>query len=280
VPDDIRLTKAGAFTVEYLDAGAGPAVVLLHSSASGYRQWHGLIEELRGRYRFLAVNLFGYGATSAWPGHRPLTLADQAALVVAVIAETDEPVVILGHSLGGAVALQTALVLPDRLQAVIVFEPILFDLLRTQQCAGSYAEIHDVSVRYGALARAGLWDEAGEAFVDYWSGAGAWAAMSADRKAGLRAMLPNVLHEWDAVITEGSAPQDWRAVTVPVSLLHAADTRRPPRDIATILAEMNPHWTLHELAEGGHTAPLVRPDIANPLMANILADVESAHART
>ena len=35
------------------------------------------------RYRVIAVNLFGYGKTSPWPGTRPLVAADQAELVAA-----------------------------------------------------------------------------------------------------------------------------------------------------------------------------------------------------
>jgi hypothetical protein len=32
-------TKAGSFDLDVLDVGTGPAVVLLHSSANGHRQW-------------------------------------------------------------------------------------------------------------------------------------------------------------------------------------------------------------------------------------------------
>src|SRR5215470_13112105 len=99
------VTRAGAFDLEYTDTGSGPAVVLVHSSASGYRQWRRLIEALPG-YRMIAVNLFGYGGTSAWPGARPLTAADQAELVMAAAALSPKPVVLVGHSLGGAVAFE------------------------------------------------------------------------------------------------------------------------------------------------------------------------------
>ena len=83
------LIRAGAFDLDYADTGSGPAVVLLHSSASGRRQWQRLVEALQSRYRLIAVNLFGYGKTSSWPG-------------------TPEPVALIGHSLGGAVAFEAA----------------------------------------------------------------------------------------------------------------------------------------------------------------------------
>jgi pimeloyl-ACP methyl ester carboxylesterase len=271
----MRLIKAGDFDVEYFDTGTGPAVVLLHSSASGFRQWKRLIDELRGGYRVLAVNLFGYGATSGWPAGRVQSLADQAALVAAVAAQVDGSVTLIGHSLGGAVALETALRLGDRLRCAVVFEPILFSLLKAHGPADDYAEIHHIATRYNELGTAKEWDHAGEWFVDYWSGAGAWASMSEERKAGLRVMLPNVLHEWHAVISPARSLPEWGGIGAPVHVLRAADTRRPTYAIASLLTETHRHWRLHELEKGGHMAPLARPDLVNPVIAKILTELTS-----
>src|SRR5690606_20354308 len=43
------IIKAGPYDVEYAEAGSGPAVVLLHSSAAGSRQWRKLMEERSAR---------------------------------------------------------------------------------------------------------------------------------------------------------------------------------------------------------------------------------------
>src|SRR5262245_8317904 len=102
------IARAGGFDVDYEDVGSGPAVVLLHSSASGNRQWRRLSDELKSRYRLIAVNLFGYGATTPWAGKEELTLGDAANLVVAVADHVDEPAALVGHSLGAAVALEAA----------------------------------------------------------------------------------------------------------------------------------------------------------------------------
>ena len=64
----------------FREAGCGPAVVCMHSSASSSAQWRPLMDRLAGRFHTLAVDLYGSGKTPAWPGHRPLTLADEAAL--------------------------------------------------------------------------------------------------------------------------------------------------------------------------------------------------------
>ncbi len=125
------------------------AVILIHSSASGYRQWRQLTESLQDRYRIIAVNLFGYGKTSPWSLTRPLTAADQGKLVAAVAALAQEPVILVGHSLGGAVALEAAAMLADRVRLVIAFEPILFGHLQAHGPASVYDEIAHIALGHG-----------------------------------------------------------------------------------------------------------------------------------
>ena len=68
----------GELSVDYLDDGAGPAVVLVHSSVSGKKQWMRLVAALRPTYRCVAPNLLGNRLTSPWQTGRRQTLADAA----------------------------------------------------------------------------------------------------------------------------------------------------------------------------------------------------------
>ena len=56
------------------------------------------------------------------------------------------------------------------------------------------------------------------------------------------------------------------------SLIRAADTRRPAHALASLLTAAGGAWRLHEVPEGGHMAPVSRPDLVNPLIAGLLAD--------
>jgi len=267
---NMPVIKAGAFDLDYTDTGSGPAVVLVHSSASGNRQWRALTESLKDRYRLIALNLFGYGKTSAWPGTRPLTAADQAELVAAAAALAPGPVALVGHSLGGAVALEAAARLTDRVRVLVAFEPILFNLLHVHGPAGAHHEIADLASRFIARAHAGDWNAAGELFIDYWAALGTWAAMPNERRQNTVEMLPAVVHEWSMAATGSRALDGWRAIDAPVHLIHAADTRAPTRAIVQLLAKTYPDWHLHEVPFGGHMAPLARPDLVNPLIAAAL----------
>ena len=262
--------KVGAFDLDYADTGFGPPVVLVHSSASGYRQWHRLVVSLQSRYRLIAVNLFGYGKTSSWPGSRPLTAADEAELVAAVVEFAGDPVGLVGHSLGGAVAFEAAARLSGSVRVLIAFEPILFGHLKTHGPASAYDEIAGVATRYNELARVGDWSAAGEWFVDYWTAPGTWAAMSNERKQNMFAMLPAVVHEWGMATIGVRSLEGWTAITAPVHLIRAADTRTPTSEIIRLLAKTYPGWHVHEVPSGGHMAPLVWPDLINPLIAQTL----------
>jgi pimeloyl-ACP methyl ester carboxylesterase len=262
-----------SFTVDFSDVGSGAVVVLVHSSASGNRQWRSLTDALKERHRVIGVNLFGYGATPPWPQNRRQTLADQATLVIAATAAISDPFVLVGHSLGAAVSLQAALQLEDKVRGLIVFEPILFYMLRQHRPADVFAEIDGLATAYQACARRDDWESAGELFIDYWSGAGTWAALPAERKAGVAKMLPNVVHEWDAVISPGPSLATVAGIRAPTHLVRAADTRRPTQAVATLLANAQKDWRLHELPAGGHMAPVTRPDLFNPMVGAALGEL-------
>lgn len=264
------IIKAGPYDVDVAEAGAGPAVLLLHSSAAGNRQWRKLVEERAAQNRLMAVNLFGYGATSNWPNERSMTLDDQVNIVTAVAHFADDPITLIGHSLGGAIACATAHRLGDRLCALIAFEPILFYLLRQMGETEAYAEIDKVRRTYNELAGKNDWDGVGRHFVDYWGGHGAWESMSDERRFRALQLLPPVVHEWAMVGTDGPSIDHWKEIKAPVHILYAADTRLPTRKIAELLRREIPHWHFHEIPTGGHLAPISRPDLVNPVMAKIL----------
>ncbi len=191
-----ELQPGGAFVRE---AGRGPAVVCIHASASSSAQWRPLMDRLADRHRTLAVDLYGSGKSPAWPGGRPLSLADEVRLLGHVLAAAGERFHLVGHSYGGAVALAAALAAPNRVASLILFEPVLFSVLiaedPTQPAAREIVAVRDETV--AALER-GDPHASGARFVDYWMGDGAWAPMPVPRREALASAMSGVRAEWDA----------------------------------------------------------------------------------
>ena len=169
------------------EAGRGPAVVCIHASASTSAQWRPLTDRLADRYRLVSGDLYGSGQSPAWPGDRSLTLADERRLLAPAFEAAGGRFHLIGHSYGGAVALEVARAEPGMVASLVLFEPVLFSLLvaedPAQPAAREIAAVRDDTV--AALER-GDPHASGARFVDYWMGAGAWAAMPAPRRDGAR----------------------------------------------------------------------------------------------
>jgi len=260
----------GDLQVDYIDEGAGPPVLLLHSSVSGNRQWRRLIETLSPGYRCLAPNLLGYGQTTAWPAGRRQTLTDAASVALAICELVDQPVRLVGHSWGGAAALFAANALGPRVSHLALYEPMLHGLLlghgRTE--AGAEALAMHATVRQ--RGDAGEWEDLARIFTDYFNGDGSWATIAPDRRATVVRQLPPNRHEWDA----GSNPitaQAFGAISAKAMVLCGSSTRLVTRETSAVLAEAFPHWDHREVQGAGHMGPLTHASTVNPLLASFLA---------
>src|SRR5262249_55410993 len=190
----------------YREAGTGPAVMCLHASASSSAQWRPLMERLGGRFRTLAVDLYGSGKSPRWPDERPLSLADEVSQLAPILESAGERVHLIGHSYGGAVALKTALRHPERIRSVILFEPVLFSLLFAEDPARPAArEITAVRDETIAAVARGAGSASGERFVDYWMGAGAWAGIPEPRQDPVAAAMSGVAGQVRGILGAGMA---------------------------------------------------------------------------
>lgn len=266
----MAVATLGRWTIAYSDAGTGRPVVLLHSSATGRHQWERLTAEFAGHRRVLAPSLFGYGGTSAWDGPAPQRVADQAALVGRILEEVDGRVDLVGHSFGALVALEVAAELGPRAGRLVLYEPNVFALIDRPDCAAEYREVLAFRRQVQTHAGTGDWPSVAARFTDYFSGDGTWEAMPAERRRAVAdAVVPNP-HEWDAAMDPALRHARWLATAPPTLLVWARDTRAPLRAVARCLLEAHPTWTSHEIARGGHLAPIMRPRVFNTLARDFL----------
>lgn len=255
--------------VEYLEEGRGEPLVLLHSSGGSGAQWRALVERLSPRYRVLAPDLYGYGATAPWPGRGPLRLACEAQIVRAMLSRAGAPAHLVGHSYGGAVALHVARESGAQLRSLTLIEPVAFHLLRGRD-PRALAEITAVAARVAAATACGDYEGGFASFVDYWSGVGAWRAIPASKHAAMAARLTKVTLDFHATLNEPARLQDFATTAVPTLLVQGARSRRPTRRICELLAGVLPACRLETVAGAGHMVPLTHRDPVNALIAEHL----------
>ncbi len=269
------IISKGCLKIDHTDDGEGQPVVLIHSSVSANKQWRTLTEALKDRYRVLAINLFGYGETTPWSGTASQSLYAQAQLVLGLCQKLGDPIHLVGHSFGGSVALKAAGLLGSRVGSLILLEPNPFYLLKQNGRTEAFLEsrsLRDHVKCYGAL---GDWSKVAERFADYWLGDGSWSNMPEKRRTAFADSLPPNFYEWDAVMEEETTIEDWKYLKARTLVVSDAATRLPIREIVALFGKTCPHWTFHTIAEGGHMAPLTRPELINPVVRQFL-DASSA----
>ncbi|QIM47916.1 alpha/beta hydrolase [Pusillimonas sp. DMV24BSW_D] len=266
--------EKGKLKLDYIDEGEGPVIVLLHSSASGNRQWRGFIKSMRSNYRLLAVNLFGYGDTTVWSSVGTQTFYAQVELIKVLVQNLQEPFSLVGHSFGGAVAMRAALSFGRQVEKLVLFEPIPFHLLRQNGPSDIYLEaitlLHHVKC-YGSL---GDWSRVAETFADYWSGVGTWERMPEDRKAIFTKNIVPAFYEVDSLISEDTTIQQFGKISAQTLALYATTTQRPIHALMALFKQECDSWTVQELNGVGHMAPLTHPDLFASMVHDFLSTEE------
>ena len=111
-----------AVTIE----GSGPDVVLVHGLASSTRVWKGTVEKVPG-YRYHLVQIAGMGSTPAGGNAQGAVIAPVAEEIARYIREEklDKPALI-GHSMGGTIALMVAARHPESVSKLMVVDMVPF----------------------------------------------------------------------------------------------------------------------------------------------------------
>src|SRR5690349_21770482 len=100
-------------------AGSGPLLVLLHGITGSSKTWEHLIPRLSQHYRVVAPDLIGHGESAKPPGD--YSLGAYANLVRDLLeALGEQRGTIVGHSLGGGVAMQFAYQYPERCERLVL----------------------------------------------------------------------------------------------------------------------------------------------------------------
>lgn len=247
----------------HIDQGAGTPIVFLHSSGLSKSQWRRFWEPWTGRYRLLAVDLWGYGETPMPEKAADFGLDDEVELVERLLESVDEPLHLVGHSYGGAVALRFALRFGDRVRSVCVHEPVLFHLLEQAGQTEGWMEIRQLCNQMLAAMDRGENREACRVFVDYWNGSGAWDSLSADKQARTEASARKTRFDLQALFGERTPVEDYAALAEQALVTVGERTRLPARLVAELLAGQ---LGAYEGIPGvGHMAPVTAPALVRPV---------------
>jgi len=103
----------------YAQAGEGPVLLLIHGMGGNYENWAGVIEPLARKHTVIAPDLPGHGESA--PGGGDYSLGALAAsLRDLLVALGHERATLVGHSLGGGIAMQFAYQFPEMVERMVL----------------------------------------------------------------------------------------------------------------------------------------------------------------
>lgn len=262
----------GAFTtistgrLHYLDCGEGPAILMIHGLAGNLGHFDcGLIDDLARDFRVVAIDRPGSGYSER-PDDTPANVRAQARQVAEVIEklEIDNPLIV-GHSLGGAIALALALEKPEMVRGLALLAPLA---LPVKEMADVFSEFDIKSDVYRKFI---AWTTAvphmlrhPEPVRQQVFGPDEIPPEFAVRGGGLLAIRPAAFFNasrdfrFSAEDLPGMA-REYAKLPVPVRVLYGRDDRiLDPEHQGELLVRRYPQIGL-KMIDGGHMLPVTHP---------------------
>jgi pimeloyl-ACP methyl ester carboxylesterase len=143
----------------YRVAGSGPPVVLIHGMLNSSSHWQAVALELASEYTVIAPDLIGHGDSAAPRGD--YSLGAHAASIRDLLAAVGiDRATVVGHSLGGGVAMQFFYQFPQRVERLVLISSgglghEVSPMLRTAALPGVSALLSAIRPRVLGVIRGG-----------------------------------------------------------------------------------------------------------------------------
>ncbi|MFB8009035.1 alpha/beta fold hydrolase [Nocardia sp. NPDC056000] len=191
----------------------GPVVLALHGLTGHGRRWQALAEQQLPDVRIIAPDLRGHGRSPGVPPWDFETIT--ADLVTLLRRETSEPVVVLGHSFGAAVAVHLAHARPELVRALVLLDPaigldpdFMLRIANSMLEHPDYANVDDA--RFDKLETA--WSEVDPAILE--AELAEHLVPTADGRVGWRVCMPAIIAYWGQLAREFVLPPAGLPTTV------------------------------------------------------------------
>jgi len=260
--------------------GRGQPVVLLHATLSSKAQWTTLAQRLARRFQAIALDLHGYGDNRGLTGPRDFAIDDEIDLVLARLDSVlgcNVPVHLVGHSYGGLVALQFALRHPMLVRSLTLYEPLVLSLFAADDPIFAGMRTTGFAVTEYVARRS--YFEAARCFYDFWSGDGAFAALSLPSKARFAASADQIAQNFHGAIRSPVTLDALRDLRVRTLLLSGSRGPFFTQRIVELLAAMLPDVKLKWI-DADHMAPLNAPERVDPWIETFIEVQAARHQAT
>jgi pimeloyl-ACP methyl ester carboxylesterase len=114
-----RTVTLHSHQLSYLDSGTGPVVLFIHGILGSHRNWAHLIDRMDDNHRVIVPDLFGHGHSAKPVGD--YSLGAHAATLRDLLDRLGiDRVTLVGHSLGGGIAMDFYYLFPERVDRLVL----------------------------------------------------------------------------------------------------------------------------------------------------------------
>lgn len=285
VPPDGQFIDIDGDRLHYVDMGSGPPIVFVHGLSGQLRNFAYLpLAELARTHRVVLVDRPGSGYSTRGEGHSASIPAQARTLVRFMQALGLEKPVLVGHSLGGAIALAVGLDHPEAVRALGLIAPLTHPVTQPPKAFKAMA-IRSAAVRrfIGRTLAVPIGMMSGKVTLEMVFGPDRAPADFLIRGGGVLGFRSgNFVNAANDMIAIQAVMPDMVArypgLTVPVYVLYGRGDRVLNWQAhGEALTRANPA-TLLTVVEGGHMLPVTLPEVTMGWLHEVIAQTQPASA--
>jgi pimeloyl-ACP methyl ester carboxylesterase len=273
--------------IEFGDAARPIDVIFLHANGFNALTYRDALGPLAGKLRILAIDHQGHGLSPQrdaaedrinWLGYRDdlMAILDQI---------NGPPVVLSGHSMGGAVSVLTAAERPGQVKALALFDPVIMaDAVVRDLFVNGPGALENSPLAVGARRRRAVFASRDEALQAYRGRGGfkTWPELALvdyiadgfrDRADGQVELA--CAPEWEVANFTGHL-HDVRAalhqVRCPVTILRAEQGSTCSVDSSDDFVADNPAFIVQTIPGATHFLPIERPDLVRAVLLKVAGE--------
>ena len=264
--------------VHYMEAGdGGPVLILIHGIGASYLSWYPVFSSLGENHRVIAIDLIGHGFTPPH-GRKASVRSNSEMLASFADAITDEQVILVGNSMGGLIAILTALDRPELVAGLILVNPALPIVsvkslsLDSQRLAWPLVPILGTSAARYYYHERTIEEEVDETFELVLSRGAeinplhrAAAIEMARARREMEWSIPAFTEAARSIARELASARRFRKllhqVSQPTLLIHGTEDRVVHPSSALWAAHERPDWDFELIKEMGHTPMIEDPEM-------------------
>jgi pimeloyl-ACP methyl ester carboxylesterase len=271
-----QYVQVGGIRTRYRIAGSGePAILLIHGLGVSLEAWECNLDALARGHRAVALDVVGFGKTDK-PVHQVTRdyFADFIAGFMDAIGVSN--VVLVGNSMGGMIAIMTALKYPDRVAGLVLVNSAGFgrelawwlrlrSTLPLTEIVRPSMRLYRNAVRQLVCDPRVVNDELIRVFLEMAREPGAADASRRVLKSGVdwRGVKPMVLDQ----VREAA-----RAIRAPTLIIWGNQDRVLPVEHARTAQQQMPHARLHLFDQCGHVPMIEKADEFNQLVSEFISE--------